>query len=71
MQLKRLTCGDAKRGIADLVTQIEFREQLLGVEFPSGNDCAEHHGVGLASTVGSCRFSFIAVVLLVTTVMFE
>ena len=71
MQLQRLTSRNPERGIADLVTQIEFGEQLLGVEFSSGNHGAEHHGVGLAATISAGCLPFIAVILLVTTVMLE
>ena len=75
VQLQPLTAGDAQRGVADFVAQIQFGQKLIARQFAAGNPGADHERIGFG------RLSFVpldpsggarvAVVLLVGAVVFQ
>ena len=74
VQLQALAAGDAQRGVADFVAQIELGQQLLAGQLAAGNLGADHERVGLGALALVLRAAAgprVAVVLLVGAVMLQ
>ena len=75
VQLQALPRGDAQRGVADLVAQIELGQQLVAGQLAAGNLGADHEAVDF---VAACTAAFgaaagagVAIVLLIGAVMLQ
>ena len=73
VQLQALPRGDAQRGVADLVAQVELGQQLVAGELAAGDGRADHEAVelGLGRPVDAGLGPPLAVVLLVRAVVLE
>ena len=74
VQLQALPRGDAERGVADFVAQIELGQQLIAGEPAAGDGGADHEAVELGLGGGAVAAGFgaaLAVVLLVGAVVLE
>ena len=47
VQLQPLPAGDAQRGVADFVAQIQFGQQLIAGQLAAGHPGADHERIGL------------------------
>ena len=73
VQLQALPRGDAERGVADFVAQVELGQQLVAGEPAAGDGGADHEAVelGLGRAVAAGFGAALAVVLLVGAVVLE
>ena len=73
VQLQALAGGDAERGVADFVAQIELGQQLIARESAAGDGGADHEAVelGLGRAVDAGFGAALAVVLLVGAVVLQ
>ena len=75
VQLQPLPAGDAERGVAQLVAEVDLGQQLVGGQLPAGNAGADHEHVRLAGLslhpIGPGGAAGVAVVLLVGAVELE
>src|SRR6185436_910357 len=74
VELQALAGGDAERGVADFIAQVEFGKELIAGDAATGDGCADHEAVKLGLSTCAIAAGFgtaLAVVLLVGAVVLQ